>query len=227
MLQLSDLKIRIKQEIDKIEAIEHLLPSVIIIHHTKDSSIIWMSKNGLNLLGISLIELQSLNYADYNRRFFNEEDFKDYGPKLFKLIEQNNLNNAVSFLQQVRINGDIDFTWHISNSKILMRDDNGEPLLMITFSFPTTFINYLNSKAEKILEENNFLRKNANRFAKLSSREIEVLKHFAKGESAIDCGRAMFISPQTVETHRKNIRKKLDTKSFYELTQYARSFDLI
>jgi DNA-binding CsgD family transcriptional regulator len=51
--------------------------------------------------------------------------------------------------------------------------------------------------------------------------------HLAKGESAIECGKSLFISPQTVETHRKNIRMKLDTKSFFELTQYARSFDLI
>lgn len=51
--------------------------------------------------------------------------------------------------------------------------------------------------------------------------------HLAKGESAIECGKTMFISPQTVETHRKNIRVKLGTKSFFEITQYARSFDLI
>jgi DNA-binding NarL/FixJ family response regulator len=82
-----------------------------------------------------------------------------------------------------------------------MRDNEGKPLLLITLSFPTTYLNYINSKAEKILEEN-ILRKNAAKFAKLS-REREVLVHLAKGESAIECEKALFISPQTVETHRK------------------------
>jgi DNA-binding CsgD family transcriptional regulator len=227
MLQESDLKARIKQEIDKIEAIADLLPSVIIIHHIKDSSIIWMCENGLKLLGITLKELKKLSYHDYYTRFFNLEDAKDYDPKLFKLIAQNNFNESVSFLQQVRLNNSKDFTWHISSSKILMRDNEGKPLLLITLSFPTTYLNYINSKAEKILKENIFLRKNATKFAKLSGREREVLAHLAKGKSAIECGKALFISPQTVETHRKNIRMKLDTKSFFELTQYARSFDLI
>ena len=227
MLQDLDLEVRIEQEIKKIESIAHLLPAVIIIHHIKDSSIVWMSENGLKQLGISLKALKKLSFHEYYTRFFNLDDAKEYSPKLFKLIEQNDFNESVSFLQQVRINNTEEFTWHISNSKILMRDNEGKPLLLITLSFPTTYLNYVNSKAEKILEENKFLRENANNFAKLSAREKEVLMHLAKGESAIECGKAMFISPQTVETHRKNIRVKLGTKSFFEITQYARSFDLI
>jgi DNA-binding NarL/FixJ family response regulator len=98
-----------------------------------------------------------------------------------------------------------------------MRDNEGKPLLLITLSFPTTYLNYINSKAEKILEENIFIRKNATKFAELSGREREVLAHIAKGESVIECGKALFISPQTVETHRKNISIKLYQFSFIML----------
>ena len=38
------------------------------------------------------------------------------------------------------------------------------------------------TKATKLLEENNFLRKNLHEFAKLTPRETEVLKHIAIGK---------------------------------------------
>jgi DNA-binding CsgD family transcriptional regulator len=49
----------------------------------------------------------------------------------------------------------------------------------------------------------------------------------ALGKSSSETAIELFISLGTVDTHRKNIRNKLETKSYFELTQYARSFDLI
>ncbi|MVN91221.1 hypothetical protein GO816_08820 [Mucilaginibacter sp. HME9299] len=83
------------------------------------------------------------------------------------------------------------------------------------------------SKASRLLEENNFLRKNFSLYKKLSHREREVLRTLAMGKSAAKTAEELFISTNTVETHRKNIRQKLGTTSFYELSQYARAFDLI
>ena len=53
------------------------------------------------------------------------------------------------------------------------------------------------------------------------------LKYMALGKSSSETAIELFISLGTVDTHRKNIRKKLETKSYFELSQYARSFDLI
>lgn len=85
----------------------------------------------------------------------------------------------------------------------------------------------ITEKAARILEENDFLRENYLLFNKLTNREREILKYLAAGESVIDCGTALFISPQMVDTHRKNIKKKLSTNSILELRKYARAFDLI
>lgn len=108
-----------------------------------------------------------------------------------------------------------------------MRDDNNNPVLMITQSIPIDSMQSLTVKAERTLQENNFLKENLVAFSKLTEREIEMLKCFANGESAVECGDKLFVSPKTVETHRKNIRKKLGTRSFQDLTKYARAFDLI
>ena len=51
------------------------------------------------------------------------------------------------------------------------------------------------------------------RYASLSEREIEVLGLIIEGLSNKEIGRALGLSPRTIETHRANLFDKLDTPS--------------
>jgi two-component system NarL family response regulator len=55
----------------------------------------------------------------------------------------------------------------------------------------------------------------------LGSREREVLQLLAEGQSSPEIARRLNIAASTVETHRRNIMKKLDVHSIAELTKYA------
>ena len=55
----------------------------------------------------------------------------------------------------------------------------------------------------------------------LTGREIEVLKLFCDGFTYSEIGKKLFISPRTVETHKKNILKKLKLESKAEMIKYA------
>ncbi len=55
----------------------------------------------------------------------------------------------------------------------------------------------------------------------LTPREREVLTLVAEGESSGGIGRALFISPRTVETHRKKLMQKLGVHSVAGLTRFA------
>ncbi len=222
-----DFEIEIKKKIEEVADHAHLSPCVNIVHLIKDASVVWMCNKGLSQLNISLNELTKMSAETYYSRFFNIDDANDINPKILGLLERNNDDETVSFFQQVRVNHHTKWTWHISSTKILYRDKSNVPILIITQSMPIDGMHIFAQKAARILEENNFLRENYHLFTKLTNREKEILKHLAKGESSIDCGKSLFISPQTVDTHRKNIRKKLRTNSFQELSKYARSFDLI
>ena len=200
---------------------------MIIIHDISDWTVCWMSEQGLKQLNISLEEVKEVPAAEYYSRFFNEEDSKDYVPKILGLLERNNDDEIITYFQQVRISGKSDWTWHMSSSRIFMRDSGHKPLFTITMSFPIDAMHHMTTKASRLLDENNFLRRNFQKFSKLSPRECEVLKQLALGKSSPETGHELFISLNTVDTHRKNIRRKLETNSYYELCQYARSFDLI
>ena len=209
-----------------LERQANTLPGVVIIHDLT-GAVVWMSDRGLKQLGITQQGVSSLSSSEYYRQFFNEEDAKDYVPKVLGLLHRNNNDELCTFFQQVRFKPDADWTWHMSSVMIWMRDEQGMPLYTITMAFPVDAMHHMHTKAERLLQENNFLRKNINKYASLSQRERDVLKLLALGKSSVETSDELFIALNTVETHRKNIRRKLETTSYYELCQYARAFDLI
>ena len=58
-------------------------------------------------------------------------------------------------------------------------------------------------------------------FGVLSPRELEVLQLVAEGRSTKEIAAALFLSPKTVETHRRNLMDKLDLHTVAELARYA------
>ncbi len=55
----------------------------------------------------------------------------------------------------------------------------------------------------------------------LGPREREIVQLLAEGHTSPEIARRMHISTRTVETHRRNIMRKLDVHSVAEITKYA------
>lgn len=55
----------------------------------------------------------------------------------------------------------------------------------------------------------------------LTSREKDIIKHTVMGKSSIEIGELLFLSPHTVNTHRRNIYKKLNIGNIKELVNFA------
>ncbi len=61
----------------------------------------------------------------------------------------------------------------------------------------------------------------------LSKREIQIIKLIAEGNSSKEIGNSLNISQRTVETHRRNIQKKLNTNGIAGIIRYAFHHNLI
>jgi len=61
----------------------------------------------------------------------------------------------------------------------------------------------------------------------LSSRELEIIQLIAKGLTSKEMSEKLFISYHTINTHRKNILKKLDVKGTPELITYAYAMGVV
>ena len=63
--------------------------------------------------------------------------------------------------------------------------------------------------------------------AKLTKREIEILKLIKKGMTDKEIAARLSIEPTTVEAHTRNMRKKTKTHNRIELINYASEHDLL
>jgi DNA-binding CsgD family transcriptional regulator len=221
-----DLQKAAHEKIQQLQAIENDIPGVVIVHNLPDDSIVYISKRGRDILCVSLEEIR-LPHFDYHKRFFNPEDVPNYAPKILGMLQRNLVDEMVTYFQQVRAAAKEEWKWYCSSSKILLWDKENNPLLAITIALPIDTRHHFTPKIERLVEENNFLRKHQQTFASLSRREKEVLRYLALGHNSQDTAEKLFISEATVKTHRKNIRSKLSADSAFDLVRFAQAFNLI
>ena len=61
----------------------------------------------------------------------------------------------------------------------------------------------------------------------ISKREKEILNQIANGKTTQDIADELYLSPLTVETHRRNLLQKFDVKNVAELVKVAVKYELI
>ena len=220
-----ELEQKAAKKIEEIKAFEEVMPSVFVVHEVADFSVVYMSKRGLDHLGTTLDKIR-LSNAEYHSRYFNMDDAQVYVPKIRTLIE-NNTDETLSYFQQVRPSPDHPWQWYLSNTRILLRDKESKPLLVITLAMPVETMHPLASKVDRALEEYSFLQRYQQVYASLTKRELQILALMAKGVNSQDMADQLHISEATANTHRRNIRSKINAQTNYDVTRFALAFDLI
>lgn len=200
------------------------MPGVTVIHEIDGFKPLFMTSNGLKLLGLNMEELINLG-EDYQRLFFNSDFMPDFLSKLLVMMKKNSVEDAYTFLHQVEING--RFEWYLASIKEFHRDPSNHPTHTITTAFSVDDYEWTRKRGERLLTEQRFFDKHSGKFKSLSGRETEVLKNVALGKSTSKIAEELNISQHTVNSHRKNLKQKLGISSSYEFTEYAFSFDLI
>jgi hypothetical protein len=204
------LEEKIQNKIKEIDSTSNDMPGVIIIHNLKTMSVAYMSKQGLHFLGVTMKELIDLG-PDYFYKYFNPEDAKDYTPKYIRLVERNIEDEVFTFFQQVRKSENSEWTWFLSASKIILRDNN-VPILSMTIAQSIDPIQSLTKKVDRLLKENTLLKEKMEVFSTLTNREKEILAQIAQGKKNDEIASNLVISLHTVATHRKTIKRKLDLR---------------
>jgi len=85
------------------------------------------------------------------------------------------------------------------------------------------------SSVERISQQNDFAEKNKFSPSKLllSNQEKEVIKWVVFGLTSKEIGDRLFISKNTVDTHRRNISKKLEIQGVSSLIRFAHENNLV
>jgi DNA-binding CsgD family transcriptional regulator len=220
------ISVTIQEKIMAIQQVEDHVPGAIIIHDIRDFSVVHMSKWGQSYLNVDMTALREMG-KEYHDRFFNPDDVKDYAPRIFGLLERNNNDEFISFFQQVRQSPQHEWAWFSSATRIILWDEQNKPLLILTTATPIDIQHRITAKGSRLLDEIKFLRKNYQVFDSLTKREKEILKMMALGDTSAKMAKQIYISEKTAATHRKNIKRKLNIESNYDVTRFAQAFDLV
>lgn len=87
---------------------------------------------------------------------------------------------------------------------------------------------YYSEKVLKIITTNHVGNNlTNNELSQISSREIEVLKLIAMEYSTNEVANKLFVSVNTIESHRKSLMKKLDVKNVVGLIKFAMRHKLV
>jgi DNA-binding CsgD family transcriptional regulator len=217
---------KFEEKVALLAAMDHLLPGVAVVHNLQTLSVEYISPTGLAFLNTTMEALREMG-PRYHEVFFNPEESAEYVPKIVGLLERNDADETVSFFQQARAIGQEDWYWFFSTVRIFHKDAAGKPQYIVTIATHVDPMQHITTKMNRLLEENIFLRRNAHLFGRLTPREQEVLRYWALGKSSAETAELLVISFQTVDTHRKSIKRKLSLTNSYEITTFAQAFDLI
>lgn len=80
---------------------------------------------------------------------------------------------------------------------------------------------YFSEDVLQSLESNQKSSQNDSVYNQLTEREIEIIRLIAEGLTNKQIGEKLFISHRTVDTHRTNLMKKLDTSNVAGLIRFA------
>lgn len=216
----------IEKKIAEIAACEDDMPGIIIILNADNFGVRYLSKRGREILGVTNEELQGTGIY-YHTHFLKAENPTELLPAPFESLLHNNSDEIISIFQEFRTSAPYNNSWFYAGMKVLLRNNEGNPELLIVLAIPLDPMTGMYEKAGRIVEDHNYLLQNQHKFHSLTKREKELLKFFALGKTNEAISRELFISIETVATHRKNIKRKLGCKSNYDCTHFAQLFNLI
>ena len=180
----------------------------------------YLNPKGQEHLNFTLGNSQSQNY-----HFFNSCLHPD---SLDEILER--ISKFYSLSDQSQIHSELGKVWFSKKQEYRLclinvkrcQTFNG---ILATIQ-PLEEVSFLPRLARRIRDEQQFMNKNSDSFQLLTLREKQIISLLASGLNNPQISTQLHISRHTVEQHRKNINRKLHTKSFAQLLKYAQAFDL-
>jgi RNA polymerase sigma factor (sigma-70 family) len=114
-----------------------------------------------------------------------------------------------------------DYRWIYCASKGIKSMENGQPQLLFNLAVEIEEAVNQNWKLKMYLDNQELISKHHEVFQSLTEREKQVLQLIYREHSSREIAEVLKMSPATVETHRKNLMRKLSCKSVVGLAKMA------
>ncbi|MET6997000.1 helix-turn-helix transcriptional regulator [Chitinophaga defluvii] len=228
--KLYQIERNITQQQFDIPDIAAVLPASVMIHHLEagvPQEITYMNEWGSHRLGVELEALNAMK-QEYYDLFFVQEDLDQVLPGILNYCQDKGAaTQQFNFFQRVKLYKEEKHRWFYTVCKFLPQLTPGGKDQLIMLSSPVEGVGTLMNKVTKVLDENEYIANNYKKFARLTKREKEIISLLCEGKSSAEISDILFITKYTVDTHRKNIHRKIEAESFAQLMKFATAFDLV
>jgi DNA-binding NarL/FixJ family response regulator len=197
--------------IDGMRTLLHTVPNYTVVGH---------SLNGKNIYDDIIANKADILVLDIN---MPEKD----GIEVIKELYEKGLPCKIIILSSYDDRKIIEEVMKLGASGYLTKQCAGENIVEAIQFVARDEVYFCNITREKLSRTTTEPLKKINKEDKLSSkislsgREIEIITLIAQELSGKEISERLFISTNTVETHRKNIMKKLKAKNSISLVKYA------
>lgn len=207
-----------------------IIPAAVMLHELEEMQplgISYMNNWGCERLGTSVDEVNTLGQDYYEKYFVKEESLAIFNG-IQNYLGEADFSRQYNFFQRVKLHEKDEYTWFYSICKLLQKPTNSGTInQMIILASPVEGINHVIGRVNKVLDEDQFIKNNYKQFALLTKQEKIIISKIAQGKPSKEIADELFISVHTVQTHRKNILRKIECNSFADLLRFAMAFELV
>jgi len=211
-----------------IQDIGDLMPGSVMVHALsthEPAAIAYMNEWGCHELGFPIGEIQAMGDTYYDR-FFVREETNAIMPGVQQYCQQAGHPLPYNFFQRVKTAHTRDLQWYYTTCKMLAHPAAPGISQLLMISIPVKGMGNMVQKVSRALSDQGYIAQHYRAFAALSKREKEIIGLLCEGKSSAAIAAQLFLSKHTIDTHRKNITRKLGIDSFAGLVRFAVAFEL-
>ncbi|PVY40216.1 DUF4080 domain-containing protein [Pontibacter virosus] len=208
----------LREKCEFLEKVIHEVPANIYISNL-DLGLIWCNRTNEESLGYTLSEILEMGGMAYMEAIVHPDD---------RNIPEDSINHYQQFngaefggLFRARHKQESQYKWFMGWAKAFSKNQQDEVKELICVDVDMS--QHMNTEEQLVQALKESLKqKNKLLLQNLRKREIEILELICQGCSTKEIAERLFISPNTVSTHRKSIQRKLGTNNVADLVSLGR-----
>ena len=140
-------------------------------------------------------------------------------------LQHQEVDTVYSYFYRSSISAFSEVEWYLSSAR-LQKSNEGLPKEIVVFTYDLQLLGDSGKRLYRVLENDGFFKTHFYKVCLLTKREKEIFKLIVAGMSSFKIAAKLYISPHTVNTHRKCIHNKLATDNMADLLKYTDIFEL-
>jgi DNA-binding CsgD family transcriptional regulator len=190
-----------------------------------DKGVVWCNKTNEETLGYTIDEIKNMGGLNYLYQVVHPDDYNVPDQSIVHF--NNNPVKQYGGVFRCKHKDTGLYKWFIGWGKVISNIEQEElPLRILNVDVDLSPQMDTDIQLRAVLAENLKLQHQLILDA-LSKREIEVLTKICKGLSSKEIAEELFLSKHTIETHRKNVQKKLKIKNMAALVLFCKETGLV